>query len=547
MAQQVGDPLPPGDYFGVSVYLPTWKDTLAWAQRDPEFLATLKTGYPRFFIPRVVLELATRVLERTQIPFTEPQFAILTATYRAAECCRSYFAKVGNHDSQVICFRFSGEITVLKEGGGGGNIPSDDTPDKQLYAITYPERWASEGKAFWQHTGSGITSRCAVYWLEHAPFLENRQIYTEKTPANLPLEEGNKAVISMRQRIAESVSSQSLLVQIDDVTLYPAGMSAISNISLSIRSLFDRQDGIHRVAVFGFLYVDTFKVLGKIHSMDCTLYGHGTTENLDALENDLEKGLVIDALYTEFPGNPLLRSPDLERIHQLAQKHGFVVVVDDTVTTSVNLALFPYCDVICTSLTKMFSGACNVMGGSIVLNSQSPWFSRLESAMLKHKPEPYFSLDAIVMERNSRDFTERVLKASANADIIVDMLRGHPSVDEIFYPKGSSSQNLYDKFRRSEGGYGFLVSIRFVTPEAAIAFHDALDVAKGPSLGTNFTLCCAYTLLAHYSELEWAAEYGVVEHLVRISVGIESQDLLRNIVDRALAAAENALSVLNGS
>jgi cystathionine gamma-synthase len=164
-----------------------------------------------------------------------------------------------------------------------------------------------------------------------------------------------------------------------------------------------------------------------------------------------------------------------------------------------------------------------------------------------NKPEPYFSLDAIVMEKNSRDVTERVLKASANTEMVVDMLKGHPAVDQVFYPKGSPSQDLYDKFRRPGGGYGFLVSIRFVTPEAAIAFHDALDVAKGPSLGTNFTLCCAYTLLAHYSELDWAAEYGVVEHLVRISVGIESEAVLRDIVDRALAAAEKALTATNGS
>ena len=91
------------------------------------------------------------------------------------------------------------------------------------------------------------------------------------------------------------------------------------------------------------------------------------------------------------------------------------------------------------------------------------------------------------------------------------------------------------------------MSIRFKKPEAAIAFHDALDVAKGPSLGTNFTLCCAYALFAHYSELEWAAEFGVVEHLVRVSVGIESREELDELVGTALAAAAKSMgSVMNG-
>lgn len=281
--------------------------------------------------------------------------------------------------------------------------------------------------------------------------------------------------------------------------------------------------------------------------MECSLYGNGTNDNLDALERDLESGLVIDALYTEFPGNPLLRSPNLERLCKLSRKHAFVLVVDDTVATSINVALFPYCDIICSSLTKMFSGGCNVMGGSVALNPQSPWYSKLKPAIAENKPEPFFSLDAIVLERNSQTVAERVLKASSNAEMVVDILKSHPAVDQVFYPKGSSSQGLYDKFRRSEGGYGFLVSIRFVTPEAAIAFHDALDVAKGPSLGTNFTLCCAYTLLAHYSELEWAEEYGVFEHLVRISVGVESLDFLRRVVDKALLASEKALTVTDVS
>jgi hypothetical protein len=157
-------------------------------------------------------------------------------------------------------------------------------------------------------------------------------------------------------------------------------------------------------------------------------------------------------------------------------------------------------------------------------------------------------------------------------------------VTEVYYPKGSDTQGTYDSFRKhslkgateevcghdgwviveksqegktgddtaeemgkekgEKGGYGFLVSIRFKTPAAAMAFYDALDVAKGPSPGTNFTLCCAYTLLAHYAELEWAAEYGVLEDLVRISVGLEEREWLRERVDKALHAAEAVLKGL---
>lgn len=290
-----------------------------------------------------------------------------------------------------------------------------------------------------------------------------------------------------------------------------------------------------------FLYVDTLKVLSKIHAIDCVLYGHSSAKDLDILEADLQGGMQIDAIYTEFPTNPLLHTPDLARLHMLATRYGFLLVVDDTVGTAINLALFPFCSIICTSLTKMFSGGCNVMGGCVVLNPQASQYARLQRSFACRPRVPYFPLDILTMEKNSQDVARRVQTASSNAERVVALLRSHRSVAETFYPKGSASQVLYDRFRRPDAGYGLLLSVRFATPTAAVAFHDALDVAKGPSLGTNFTLCCAYTLLAHFSELEWAAEFGVVEHLVRISVGIEPLDLLLRLVRDALAAADQAV------
>ncbi|KAJ4312145.1 hypothetical protein N0V84_010081 [Fusarium piperis] len=254
--------------------------------------------------------------------------------------------------------------------------------------------------------------------------------------------------------------------------------------------------------------------------------------------------MQLDALYTEFPGNPLLGSVDLDRLYKLANDYNFLFIVDDTVATSVNVDLISSCDLVRTSLTKMLSGACNAMGGSIALNPQSRLFTSMKKALEGLSSDTYFPLDVIVMEENSADFEKRVIVASRNAERIADTLRQHSSVDRVYYPKGNPTQDTCDRFKRPGRVYGYLLSIRFKRPEAAIAFHDALDVAKGPSLGTNFTLCCAYALFAHYSELEWAAEYGVVEHLVRISVGIESREDLDELVGAALAAA--AKSVMNG-
>jgi cystathionine gamma-synthase len=260
----------------------------------------------------------------------------------------------------------------------------------------------------------------------------------------------------------------------------------------------------------------------------------------------------VHAFYTEFPGNPLLGSLDLERVYQLSRRFNFHVVVDDTVGTAVNLDLAPFCDIICTSLTKMFSGACNVMGGCVTISPGCMSKAALHAILTSQDTNSYFPLDVLVMAENSRDFVERVHVANGNAEAIVAKLRNHPVVDRVFYPKGSATQHLYERYQRRgpagrAAGYGYLLSIRFVRDSAAVAFHDALDVAKGPSLGTNFTLCCPYTLLAHASELDWAAEFGVVEYLVRLSVGIEKREELEHIVERALEAAAGTASTTEAS
>ena len=62
------------------------------------------------------------------------------------------------------------------------------------------------------------------------------------------------------------------------------------------------------------------------------------------------------------------------------------------------------------------------------------------------------------------------------------------------------------------------------------SIYDRLAFCKGPSLGTVFTLACPFTLLAHYTELEWAESCGVSRYLIRISVGLEDpEDLWRRL------------------
>ena len=118
-----------------------------------------------------------------------------------------------------------------------------------------------------------------------------------------------------------------------------------------------------------FPYTDTLKILEK-WGPGCHFYGHGLDKDIDDLEILLEEESAKDpsrppilALFTEFPSNPLLRCADLPRLRALADKYNFLIVVDETIGNFVNVEVLPFADIVVSSLSKVFSGDANVMGG----------------------------------------------------------------------------------------------------------------------------------------------------------------------------------------
>lgn len=137
--------------------------------------------------------------------------------------------------------------------------------------------------------------------------------------------------------------------------------------------------------------------------------------------------------------------------------------------------------------------------------------------------------DAAVLEVNSRSVCARVKQIDANCMALIDAITSHP-LGTIFISKilltlvatihhpSITRREEYDKYRRLDGGYGGLFSMvlhernpaivigaqdsnakakdKIKLPSRAQQFYNHLDVCKGPSLGTNFTLACPYTMYA---------------------------------------------------
>ncbi|KAK7428654.1 Cystathionine gamma-synthase [Neonectria magnoliae] len=590
---ELGESIPPDTAHAVSVSLPTWKSNVGYEEGEQWVVGRMTTGYPRFFVHRSIAAFAKDIISRHGRP---GQQAMLVPTPKVARRCFDFIRQRVSPEleRQLAVIDFALDISKDLSALLRKLSPT-------ISAVVFSEEVFPIAKQYWQHTGDGISSRraefCHDLFKDHLlapatgtpaaqetpgrPFrgpkryqrpgsidispatprttspkepeesLESSQFLEERFGRNLNLSMVERAKSAIRRRIAgalahevdlnngplPSLASNTRGIQglaEADVYLYPCGMNAIFNAHRALLKAREPRKSIN----FGFPYVDTLKILQKF-GPGCLFYGHASSGDMNDLKAKLKNGERFLALFCEFPGNPLLTCPDLARLRRLADEFDFAIVVDETIGTFANINVLQFADIVVSSLTKIFSGDSNVMGGSAILNPESKYYKALKAAMGEDYEDTYWPEDVIFMERNSRDFESRVVRINANSEAICDVLRTHPLVKRVYYPKYNPSRSHYDACRLPNGGYGGLLSVVFDRKEQAQAFYDCMDIAKGPSLGTNFTLCSPYVVLAHYLELPWAAQFGVDPDLVRVSVGLEETTELQDTFRRALKAAED--------
>lgn len=414
--------------------------------------------------------------------------------------------------------------------------------------VFFPESAYPLAKAYWQHSGEGISSRMAEFCIGKFPDCSIDEDETQdksKEPSlfleerfgrNLDISFVRNAEKALKRRIANHINSgngTNTGISEDNVYLYPTGMASIFNAHRIVMEVADKN---LKSVCFGFPYVDTRNILQKFGA-GYHFFGYGDDNDLVKLKELLESGEKILALFCEFPSNPLLKSPDLVSLRSLADQYGFLIVVDETIGNFSNIHVLPYTDIVASSLTKVFSGDSNVMGGSLVLNPQGRYFNELKKVLDDEFEPLYWQEDIIYLERNSRDLVSRSSKVNKTTEAVVDLFLKSPLIKNVFYPKINESKKYYDACRKPNGGYGGLLSIVFHDEQRAKIFFDDVVTAKGPSLGTNFTLTSPYAILAHYPELDYVAQFGVDRNLIRISIGLEDKDSLCQTFQTALDKA----------
>ncbi len=469
---------------------------IGYEEKDPDILAQMSSGYPRFVQHPYLKKAAAHLREALAL---EGEDVWLTSSAAAAESLRLWLALPAAH-------------TVEHRGISGVAFPKD--------ADTY-----ARAKTFLQHTGKLLSSREAEDYLLRVGLLAEG--YAE------PAFEGYAPA-----RVKGATARAFQHATSDDVFLANSGMNAVYA-SFRTADALQRARGRTVWIQLGWLYLDTIAILQKFTSQPARDYVFvSDVFDLSALRALFHtRGTEIAGVITEVPTNPLIQTPDLPALYALCRQHGAALIVDPTITSPLNLDVLPHCDLAVNSLTKYAASEGDVIMGAVVVNPASPFAAEFRRA-LPAELEPVYSRDVSRLASQILDYEPVVAQINRSTPRVVHFLQSHPAVREVYWSHHPRSKANYERLSRSPDAVGSMISFTLNRPIADV--YDRLRLAKGPSFGMKTTLICPFIYLAHYDLVtsaqgrETLQACGLDPELLRLSIGCEPVEEIIGALAEAL-------------
>ena len=310
---------------------------------------------------------------------------------------------------------------------------------------------------------------------------------------------------------------------------FGSGMAAIT----AVLSLFRSGD---KVVISSNVYGGTFRVLDKVFKNFGLSYEIADTSDLGLLESRLDES--VKALIIESPANPLLTVTDIAAAAELAHRRGATVVVDNTfMTPYLQRPLQLGADIVVHSATKYLGGHSDLVAGLAV--AKDPETAERLGFLQNATGGVLGPFDSWLLIRGIKTLSVRMDRHQENAAFLADLLRGHPGVTRVYYP-GFTDFPGYEIQKKQASGAGAMISFVLSDRYDIRRFYEGVRlIALAESLGGVESLVCHPASMTHASiPYEIRQKVGIVDNLVRLSVGIEDkQDLaddLAQAFDRAI-------------
>ncbi|HEX9770528.1 MAG TPA: PLP-dependent aspartate aminotransferase family protein [Kiloniellales bacterium] len=321
---------------------------------------------------------------------------------------------------------------------------------------------------------------------------------------------------------------------IADLETGTAGFAFASGMAATATILELLDGGSHVVAIDD-LYGGTYRLFENVRRASAGLAFSFVDLTVDgALEAAIRPETRL--IWVESPTNPLLKVVDLEAVARVGRARGILTCCDNTFATPwVQRPLELGFDLVMHSATKYLNGHSDMVGGVAVVGERPEVAERL--GYLQNAvggiQGPFESFLAL---RGLKTLALRMERHCSNAAAVARFLAGHPRVERVYYP-GLESHPQHALAGRQMRAFGGMVTAVIAGGLAAARrFLERVEIfALAESLGGVESLIEHPAIMTHASlPADRRAELGISDGLVRLSVGVESEQDLISDLARAL-------------
>ena len=257
-----------------------------------------------------------------------------------------------------------------------------------------------------------------------------------------------------------------------------------------------------------------------------------STKNLEPVVNSNTK-----LIWIETPTNPMMNIVDVEAISAFAKSNNVLVAVDNTFATPyLQQPLDLGADIVMHSVTKYLGGHSDVVMGAIVVNDEelaNKLYFLQNSCGAVCGPQ-----DSFLVLRGIKTLHLRMQRHCENGEGIANFLNSHSKIENVYWP-GFDFHPNHDIARKQMTGFGGMISFSL----KGNRIGDATRVLSNTELfSLAESLGGVESLIGHPASMTHAAipkeereKNGVVDSLIRLSVGIEDVEDLIQDLDQALS------------
>jgi cystathionine beta-lyase len=283
------------------------------------------------------------------------------------------------------------------------------------------------------------------------------------------------------------------------------------------------------------LYGGSYRIFTTIFEKYGIKFHFVPMQDTKAIEEKINGNTKL--IWVETPTNPMMNIIDIEAVSVVAKKNNILLAVDNTFATPyLQNPLDLGADIVMHSVTKYLGGHSDVVMGALVVNDEkiaNEIYRIQNSSGAVCGPQ-----DAFLVLRGIKTLHLRVQRHCENGEKVATFLANHPKVENVYWP-GLPTHPNHDIAKKQMRDFGGMVSFTLKGNK----LDDALNVVKKVEIfALAESLGGVESLIGHPATMTHAAipkaereKTGVVDSLIRLSVGVEDAEDLVADLEKALS------------